>query len=131
LIVVDTNIVIYFLTESEFTDTTVDVRRRDQDWVAPYLWRSEIRNVLMGYLRRGSLDLSKAVELLELAERKVESRHVDGAHVIELALASGCTAYDCEFVSLAMGLQVPLVTSDKKLLAAFPDIAVSMKAFVA
>lgn len=51
------------------------------------------------------------------------------ARVIELAAESGCTAYDCEFVSLAERLNVPLVTSDKKMFAAFPEIAISMEAF--
>ena len=56
---------------------------------------------------------------------------IDPKRVLELAESSGCTAYDCEYVSLAERLNVPLVTSDKKLLSAFPDIAVSMETFVA
>ena len=35
------------------------------------------------------------------------------------------------FVSLAERLNLPLVTSDKKLLSAFPHIAVSMNDFIA
>lgn len=77
------------------------------------------------------MSLSDIIDASELAESKVESRHIDDTRVIELAAKSDCTAYDCEFVSLAERLEVPLVTSDKKLLAAFPSIAVSMKMFVA
>ena len=131
MIVVDTNVIIYLLLNSDLTDLAEKVRRRDQQWCAPMLWCSEFRNVLMGYFRRGSISLPDFILLSELADTKVESRQVDGARVIELAADSGCTAYDCEFVSLAERLGVPLVTSDKKLLAAFPDFAVSMEAFVA
>jgi hypothetical protein len=38
-------------------------------------------------------------------------------------------ACDCEFAALAQPLSVPLVTSDKKLLRAFPGPAVSMDDF--
>lgn len=36
---------------------------------------------------------------------------------------SDCTAYDCEFVALAMQLGTKLVTADKKLLRSFPEHA--------
>lgn len=74
---------------------------------------------------------NKAISFINKAEELVESCAVDSARVIDLAADSGCTAYDCEFVSLAERLNVPLVTSDKKLLAAFPGIAISMDAFTA
>jgi predicted nucleic acid-binding protein len=43
--------------------------------------------------------------------------------VMSLALESGCSAYDCEYVALARLLSVPLVTEDRQLLAAVADIA--------
>jgi predicted nucleic acid-binding protein len=49
---------------------------------------------------------------------------------LQLAAESGCSAYDCEFVALARDLEVPLVTADRQLLAAFPSTAVSPEAFV-
>ncbi|MGA8893316.1 MAG: hypothetical protein WB493_17280 [Anaeromyxobacteraceae bacterium] len=51
--------------------------------------------------------------------------------VLTLADRSGCTAYDCEFVSVAMELGVPLVTSDRQVLGAFPEFATSPEDFVA
>ena len=130
MIIVDTNVISYLLIQSDRTEQAEEVRRRDREWAAPALWRSEFGNVLMPYLRRGTLALPDALRLIELADDKVESRAVDPARVIELAFASGCTAYDCEFVCLAEKLNVPLVTSDKKLLAAFPGPAISMEAFL-
>lgn len=45
--------------------------------------------------------------------------------------ASPCSAYDCEFVALAADLTVPLVTTDKKLVKSFPDIAIHIDHFEA
>jgi predicted nucleic acid-binding protein len=49
--------------------------------------------------------------------------------ILDLALASGCSPYDCEFVALAINKRVPLVTNDGKVLAAFPGVAVSLGEF--
>ena len=53
------------------------------------------------------------------------------ATCLELAKRSRCTAYDCEFVALAKRLGTGLVTSDRQVLSAFPETAVSPEAFVA
>lgn len=49
--------------------------------------------------------------------------------VLSLATSSGCSAYDCEYVALAQDLGVPLVTTDRALVKAFPGVAVSLEAF--
>jgi predicted nucleic acid-binding protein len=51
---------------------------------------------------------------------------VDSLSVLELVRDSECSAYDCEFVTLAMKLGAKLVTMDGKLLRAFPGIAVAL-----
>jgi len=56
---------------------------------------------------------------------------VGSTAVLALAQSSGCTAYDCEFVSLAKALDVKLVTEDKKLRKAFPDIALTALQYTA
>ena len=48
--------------------------------------------------------------------------------VLECVRTSDCSAYDCEFVALAMRLNIPLVTMDKKLLKAFPGRAMPLPA---
>ena len=49
---------------------------------------------------------------------------------MDLAAASTCSAYDCEFVALAQNLGAPLVTVDRQILSQFPEIAVSLDAFI-
>jgi predicted nucleic acid-binding protein len=60
----------------------------------------------------------------------VRSYDVSSEKVLELAMQSNCSAYDCEYVALAQDLGVPLVTADKQILKAFPKIAISMEKFV-
>ena len=131
MIAVDTNVIAYLLIEGEHTGNARVVLRKDPDWIAPPLWRSEFRNVLMLYLRKGLMSLADAQRLLAGAEKYLERGEAspDSALVLSLALASGCTSYDCEFVALAQSLGVPLVTADRKVLAAFPSTAVSPEAF--
>jgi predicted nucleic acid-binding protein len=49
--------------------------------------------------------------------------------VFELVRETRLSAYDCEFVTLAGALSVPLVTADKAVLRAFPKHAQTMEAF--
>lgn len=50
--------------------------------------------------------------------------------VLDLASASGCSAYDCEYVALARHLDVKLITTDKQILQSFPETAIGMDVFL-
>jgi predicted nucleic acid-binding protein len=49
--------------------------------------------------------------------------------VLKLVATSRCSAYECEFVAIAQELNVPLITSDRKILTEFPNTALSMQDF--
>ena len=68
MIVVDTNVVAYLLLPGPHTALADDLLIEQPEWAAPPLWRSEWRNVLAGYLRRGVLDLDQALALQQQAE---------------------------------------------------------------
>ena len=53
---------------------------------------------------------------------------VDSQRVFELVRDSDCSAYDCEFVSVAMRLRVKLLTPDQKVLKAFPEHTLAFSA---
>jgi predicted nucleic acid-binding protein len=131
VIVADTNTIAYLLIVGERTPQAKKVLRKDPDWVAPLLWRSEFRSVISLYLRRGSISLAQALQLTEEAETLMEGGEyeVTSAQVLTLAAGSRCSAYDCEFVALAQELGVPFITSDSKILSEFPSIAVSLEDF--
>ncbi len=128
MIVVDTNIISYFYLNSEYSALAEQVFYKDSVWSAPLLWRSEFRSVLTLYLRRNILSLSEAIEIFEFAEELLKEKEyeVNAVQVLKLSYESGCSAYDCEFVSLAKDLDVLLITEDKKILSRFPESAISM-----
>lgn len=131
MIVADTNLIAYLMIRSEATPSAEAVLRRDPLWAAPLLWRSEFRNVLALYVRKGVLSVPDAVLYMDAAEELLAGREyqVPTAPVLQLSQASGCSAYDCEFVQVAQELDTVLVTSDQKVLEAFPGRARSMEAF--
>jgi predicted nucleic acid-binding protein len=129
VIVVDSNVLAYFYLPGDFTAEAQALFERDPDWVAPVLWRSEFRNILAGYLRRGSLSFEEAVRIQAEAEDQMAGAEfaVDSLSVLGLVCNSSCTAYDCEFVALANELDTRLVTMDRKLLQAFPDRVMALR----
>jgi predicted nucleic acid-binding protein len=133
VIVSDTNLIAHLYLEGEASPQARQVVLRDPDWAAPFLWKSEFRNTLIKCLRGRVLERDKAFMILGAAETMMSGSEFDVASddVLELAAASGCSAYDAEFVVLARDLRVPLVTTDQKLLEKFPETAVSPERFLA
>ena len=131
MIIADTNLIAYLLIRGQNTAEAEAVFRKDSQWVAPRFWRSEFRNVLVLSLRHKLIEMEDALEAMEQAERLIGGQEfeVESSRVLRLAATSGCSAYDCEFVALAQNLGVPLVTSDRELIAKFKPTVVSMVAF--
>ncbi len=130
MIVVDSNVLAYLYLPGKFTARAEALLQADPEWAAPVLWRSEFRNILAGYMRRGSLSFDQATSLQREAEDLLRDCEfeVDSTEVLQLVRDSDCSAYDCEFVAVAAKLDVKLVTLDKKLLRAFPNYCVSFSA---
>ena len=126
--VVDTNVLAYYWLPGPQTTAALALRRATDDWYAPALWRSEFRNILAGYLRRGTLSLAQARATMQAAEAELGDfeGQVDSTQVLHLVNQSPCSAYDCEFVAFAMTRDLPLVTEDQRILRSFPNIAVGM-----
>ena len=125
MIVVDTNVLAYLWIPGPFTARSESLLRHDPTWAAPPLWRSELRNVLVNHMRAGHATRRAALSAMERADELMteNTMEVPTPEVLDLAARSGCSAYDCEFVALAVALSVPLVTCDRKLAKAFPGVA--------
>ena len=132
MIVVDSNVVAYYWVNGPLTELAQRVQQTDPDWHAPLLWRSEMRSVLAGYLRDGSLRAEQIARIMASAEESFAGREhiVPSDKVFQLAGETRLSTYDCEFVALASTLGVPLLTADKAILKAYPDRELTMEAFV-
>jgi predicted nucleic acid-binding protein len=130
VIVVDADILAFLVIPGKHTEAARSLLAAGEECVAPVLWRSELRNVLVGYMRRGELLLGEAVALLREAKGAMSEREfeMDSPGIMDLASRSGCSAYDCEYVALAKQLGVKLVTMDREVLRAFPEVAVPLVA---
>ena len=123
MIVVDTNVLAYLLLPYEFSPQADALFKRDPEWIVPILWRSEFRNLLAGYVRRKTLTFDEVLRVQAEAEALLagNEHEVDSRRVLELVRDSNCSAYDCEFVALAVRIGTKVVTMDGKLLKEFPQ----------
>src|SRR5450432_4271156 len=111
MIVADANFISYFSIHTVHSPLAEAVCAEDAVWVAPLLWRSEFRGALVKYMQHGGMGFELAMASWRLAEEAIAGREyaVDARKVLELAIESKCSAYDCEYVALAQDLGMPLV----------------------
>jgi len=125
--VVDTNVVAYLLLGTEsFIDEARHCFEAVSEPVAPAHWEAEVANVLWMAVRAGVLPAEEGPVRLGLARRLgiesiATSTLCQGA--LLRALSANVAVYDTLFVELASRISAPLVTFDKAVLRAFPDIA--------
>ena len=127
MIVVDANIIVYAFTQCEFTRSARAVIEGASGVAVPQLWRQEVANALVVIERKGLLSTGQATQAFSdaLSIFLIREREIDPLQALREALASGLSAYDSEYVTLARKLKCPLVTNDRRILSAVPDIAVS------
>ncbi len=132
MICVDTNIICYRYMASPLSAAADAAWAKDPDWIVPILWRSEFRNALAGSIRRRSLTAEEAIAIADLAEAMLNQKEftISTSAVLQLVSRSHCSAYDCEFVALANAEGVRLLTVDRQMLQEFPEVAISLQAFV-
>ncbi len=126
MIVVDTNVLVHLVSGTgPAGERAAALYAGDPSWCAPALALSELRNVLVGMVRRGWIDARDADAMhddaLDILGPRIAA--VRGTTVLETALALELTAYDAEFVALAEELDVLLVTRDRAILEAVPGRA--------
>jgi predicted nucleic acid-binding protein len=131
MIVVDVNTLAYLWIPGEMTELAERALARDPHWVSSILWRSEFRNILAGYFRRGNLDRNAVDRCLNGAESQLAGHEylVPSELVMRKVGGSTCSANDCEYVALAEDLGTTLVTSDKQILHEFPKLTTSLRTF--
>ncbi len=84
----------------------------------PALAAYELANLLWQRQKRGEINKRQALGIMSDFERlplKLVPGDVPGLAALQIARSTGCTADDGAFLALARGLDVPLVTADKRL----------------
>lgn len=126
-VVVDTNVVAYFLLGAEeFLEEARRFWRRVREPMAPALWEAELANVVWMAVRAKVLAPEEALKRLTLAAAlgigSVSSKSLwHGA--LTRSITSGVAVYDTLFVELASREHLLLATFDDKILKAFPNLA--------
>ena len=126
--IVDTNVVACLLLGTEpFATEARQFFVGASHPMAPALWEAEIANVIWMATRSAVISRDEGAVRLHLAMRLgIESvpLHTLLQGALLRAVTSGVAVYDCLFVELAIREACPLVTFDRAVLKAFPDVAV-------
>lgn len=132
MIVVDTNVMVHLVSDGTDSADATMLFASDGEWAAPRILLSELRNAVVGMVRRGSITSDRAKVMSERAAEILGDRimPVDSAQVLDVAMECGLSAYGAEFVALARSLGVPLVTLDGGILDGAPDVAVRPRAYL-
>ena len=103
----------------------------DPEWAAPVILMSELTNVLLGFVRRGSMTLDQAKAMCDDAATVLGPRVVSVStdRVMDVALECGLTGYDAEFVVVARELGVRLATGDRAILRGAGDVAMGSRSW--
>lgn len=128
MIVVDSNVVAYLLIDGPKTSAARSLLALDPDWHTEAFALVELTNIFATSIREDRLGLAASLRLLSEAESVLEGGIHAVVHSDALSLAHRfrITAYDARYLAIALGLDVPLVTEDRRLRKAAPDLTRSM-----
>ena len=132
MIVVDSNVLAAWSLIGPGTPSAQQVEQRDPVWIVPSLWRFEFQNILAKAIWARQITTADAISVwMEVAARMSENEWDPSAqNVLALSARHRISAYDANFVALAMEMGVLCVTEDGELQEKLPTIAISMAAFV-
>lgn len=131
MIVVDTNVISYLLIPNgHYHDAAVKLFKKDSNWVAPSLWHYEFLSVLTVYQRKSLIDSFTCKQLFQKAREIVETRdHASIDTVFKIIESSSISAYDCNFVALAVEMGLPFITEDRKIINEFEKMTFSLEQY--
>jgi predicted nucleic acid-binding protein len=132
MIVVDSNIVAARNLTSTLTSKAEQVEEKDPVWIVSFLWRYEFQNILATAIKSKQIKREQALIIWErvlkiLTENECEP---SASKVFDLVSQYGITAYDGQFIAIALEMGIPCVTEDRELQAKFPEVAISMDEFL-
>lgn len=131
MLVVDANVVAYLLVEGDQTARARAVWAMDREWHAPQLLFYELASVFSQLVRLGALSSEAATAGLMSAAGlvRVHDQHAAAPRILEISARLDLSAYDASYLAAAESLGAPLVTADRCLLQAAPEVARSLDSF--
>lgn len=128
MLLVDTNVVAYLLIEGNHTEAAQQLRRRDPDWRSEAFLLVEFTNVLASSIANKRMTFRLAQDFLGKAVALFDGklRTMSPASVLAAAVRHGVSAYDARFLALAETIGLPIVSEDKKLRTAAPELTQSL-----
>lgn len=116
--VVDASVVVKWYVPEEDQASALELRELGVKLAVPDLMFVEAANILWKIARRGAMQPQRAVEIVEeiiASPFIVHSNESLARDALDLALATGLSAYDASYVALATRLNVRCITADQKL----------------
>ena len=132
MIVVDSNVLAARVMLAQTSNLARRVEELDPVWIVPPLWRYEFQNVLAKTISARLTTPEAAMGIWrQIVSKMADNEHEPAAErVLDLCMRYRITAYDANFIALAMEMGVFCVTQDGELQEKFPRLAVSMESFV-
>jgi len=120
-LVVDASVAAKWVLPEPGSADAAGLRGQDADLIAPSLVVAEIGNALWKSAMRGDVAERDVVHILRVAaahySRLVPDETI-AAEAMKLAIALKHPIYDCFYLALAERERVPLISADKRLIAA-------------
>ncbi|MFN8465592.1 MAG: type II toxin-antitoxin system VapC family toxin [Caldilineaceae bacterium] len=131
MIVVDVNVVAYLLIAGDKTPLAQQAWAKDPHWRVPTLWRHELLNVLATYVRTGGATTEDAVTIWQQATALLggEEEQPSMEQALLLSAEYQISAFDAQYVALALAHKLPLITEDRALQRKFPETVLSLEEF--
>jgi predicted nucleic acid-binding protein len=132
MIVVDSNIITARNLTSSRTSEAKQVEEKDPVWIVPALWRYEFQNILATAVKAKQIKSEQALDIWEKVSNILIGNECEPSvsKVIDLVAQYEISAYDGQFIAVALEMGIPCVTEDRELQEKFPGIAISMDEFL-
>lgn len=118
MIVVDAPLVAFLFIEGDLTPEARELFRRDQEWMTPPILNHEFLNILGAV--GAEEDGTEAIEAIWREARAFlapRQQVPDPLASLRLAMESGLSGYEAQYLTLARTLGLPLVSASPRLLA--------------
>lgn len=132
MIVVDSCVLAVRNLTATLTPLAEKLEQVDNLWIAPPLWRYEFQNILAKRLWAGQFSKVSALRVWQNVSARMQFNECEPSpeRVIELSMDYRITAYDANFIALAIEMGIPCVTEDRELREKFPAIAFRIADFL-